>query len=548
MNKIVKLLLALLGGLLSWLAWPTSPLFFLIFFAWVPILLVEDYYHHNYDGPKKLRLFPYVYAFFLSWNVMCSWWLWYATKGGSVAANFTNAFLMCIPFMLFHQARKKFGDSIGYASLVIFWLTFELLHMNWELSWSWFNLGNVFAMFPQIVQWYEFTGVAGGTIWILVFNIVILKSVKELAANPPKIDGFASMISNFVKLISKPTLLLLIPIVVSLIIFGLYEEKGEKTEIVVLQPNVDPYNKFKEGSREFYMSKFIEMTRSGLTENTSYSLWPETSIPHYIHLNRIEEYKSVKQIREMIKDYPNLQFVSGASTIKNFKEGEKITNTARQFTKTKKYYDAYNSAIQLDSDPDYQLYIKSKLVPGSERMPYPHLMKFLEKFMVDLGGIGGSLATQKGREVFEGDNDIAIAPVVCYESIYGGYVTEYIRKGANLIFIVTNDAWWENTKGHKHHLHYASLRAIENRRSIARSANTGISCFIDQRGLIHQRTIYGEEAVIRGEILANDHLTFYSRYGDIIYRIAFFLAIFLFMNLLVSKFTNDFKLIGNKRK
>ena len=122
-------------------------------------------------------------------------------------------------------------------------------------------------------------------------------------------------------------------------------------------------------------------------------------------------------------------------------------------------------------------------------MPFASILKPLEKFALDMGGSIGSLGVQEESSVFESSiHDIVVAPVICYESIYGEYVSSYILKGAQLIFIMTNDGWWEDTPGYHQLLAYARLRAIENRRSIARSANTGISCFINQRGDILQRT------------------------------------------------------------
>jgi apolipoprotein N-acyltransferase len=106
-------------------------------------------------------------------------------------------------------------------------------------------------------------------------------------------------------------------------------------------------------------------------------------------------------------------------------------------------------------------------------------------------------------------------------------MTQYIRKGANLIFVITNDGWWGNTPGHRQHFTFSKMRAIETRRSVARSANTGISAFIDQRGDVYQATEYWVPAVIRQTINANDEITFYVKYGDYIARLSAFVAVFL---------------------
>ena len=127
-----------------------------------------------------------------------------------------------------------------------------------------------------------------------------------------------------------------------------------------------------------------------------------------------------------------------------------------------------------------------------------------------------------------------IAPVICYESIFGEYHNGYIKKGAQAIFIMTNDGWWDNTAGHRQHLYFASLRAIETRRGIARSANTGISAFVNQRGDILQPTKYGEAVAIKGSLHLNDAITFYVRWGDIIARVALFLTAIFLLNTIVK--------------
>jgi apolipoprotein N-acyltransferase len=161
-------------------------------------------------------------------------------------------------------------------------------------------------------------------------------------------------------------------------------------------------------------------------------------------------------------------------------------------------------------------------------MPFPSLFKPLESFAIDLGGTMGSLGTQEERSVlFSHDKKVGIAPVICYESAYSDYVAEYIRNGANLIFIITNDGWWENTPGHKQHLAYAKLRAIETRREIARCANTGISCFITPYGEIEQATAYWEQAIITKNLTPNNLQTLFVKFGDIISYASSFIAIML---------------------
>ena len=179
---------------------------------------------------------------------------------------------------------------------------------------------------------------------------------------------------------------------------------------------------------------------------------------------------------------------------------------------------------------------KSKLVVGVEHMPLQGILRpILGDIMIDLGGTIAVKTTQEIPSVLSSLSDEKVAPVICYESIYGEYVTQYVREGAQFLGILTNDAWWGDTQGHKQLLSYTRLRAIETRKSIARSANTGISAFINQRGEVISSLDYGKAGALRGTILANDKKTFYVRYGDYIARLSAFIGIGILLTSLLKK-------------
>ncbi|MGE3823168.1 MAG: apolipoprotein N-acyltransferase [Bacteroidia bacterium] len=255
--------------------------------------------------------------------------------------------------------------------------------------------------------------------------------------------------------------------------------------------------------------------------------------------NKIETSNSIQRIRQYLADYPNLKFVLGLSSYRMYEEGEKPSSTARPWRRKKNMsWDAYNTGMQMQDKQPIQLYHKSKLVPGVEKMPFPSLLKPLEKYAIDLGGMPGSLGVQEERSVFVSYSDNKkIAPAICYESIYGEYCGDYINKGAGLIFIITNDGWWKDTPGYRQHNSYARMRAIESRRSIARSANTGTSCFINQRGDMDQATDFWVPAVIKGTLNYNEELTFYTRHGDYIVWISALLSVGLLVYAFIKRFT-----------
>ena len=526
MTKSYKILLSAFSGLLLALAWPGiggfSPL---LFIAFVPILFVENSIFRSEKGST----YGITFLSFMLFNGLSAYWLYMVSEGIETKllvylfAVLLNSSLMALVFHFFHYTRKKIGSKEGYIGLVLYWVAFEYLHFHWELTWPWMTLGNGFANTVHWVQWYEYTGVFGGSIWILIVNITIYKILDKAINDQISIKENRLKISSFL-------LILLVPIFCSMYIYSNYEEKKDPVTITIIQPNVDPYfEKYRLGFEEQLDSMLFLVSADQLSAS-DYLIAPETALTEDIWENDLERSITIPRIKKIIADHPQLNFVSGLTSYYLFEESEERSATARQFSNNTRWYDAYNAAIQINNTENIEFYHKSKLVQGVEKMPFASFLKPLESLALDLGGTIGSLGSQEEAEVFTSHNGkIKIAPVICYESIYGEYVGEYVKAGANLIFIITNDGWWGDGPGYAQHLAYARLRAIETRRSIARSANTGISCFIDQRGEYIQSAGWWTAETLHTELNSNDTLTFYTKHGDYLGRIASFTAIILLL-------------------
>ncbi len=514
-KKWIYLILALVSGLLLALSWPGRGIAPLIFIAFIPLLYVTDQVlDKRYAG---LRAWPYIYFSFVIWNVLTTYWIMYASAEGAILAIFANSYFMSIVWMLFMRVKKIFGTFRGYVGLILLWLAFEYLHLDWDLSWPWLQIGNVFANNPQLIQWYEVTGNMGGTLWVLLVNIFIYETVKEYRN---KRAYFRSALIT--------SLLLIVPISISMVRYATYKEKENPIHVVCIQPNIDPWQKFGQIPAIYQLNHLIELSVPHLNANTDYLIFPETAIPVQTNEDSLHRDFAVDTLQKVIAPYPKLKIITGISSYKFFKPGSPVASSA-SLQPDGWYYDDYNAAVQIGNGDPYQVYHKSKLVPGPEMFPFAEALKPLQKrFFTKLGGQIGDFGTQKERSVFVNDDiNVKAAPVICYESIYGAYCGEYVQNGANFIAISTNDAWWGDRPGYKQLLAYARLRSIETRRSIARSANTGISCFINQRGDVISPTKYNTSAAIEGTINGNDHITFYVEYGDYLGRAALWLSMLL---------------------
>jgi apolipoprotein N-acyltransferase len=502
MKPTTALLLSLFSGILLSLGWPVSGFPLVLFFAWVPLLWVEHKLSEHSTKPVP-RFYMLALLCTFTWNLLSTWWIYQASLGGAAMAIVANTIIMAMVLYLFHWVKIKAGKRTGYIALIFFWMSFEGMHYEWDICWPWLNLGNGFAGFPEWIQWYEFTGIYGGTLWIWTVNLLLFFVFRGLPENRNP------------KTIVLPVLVVVLPILISLLMFVNTQDKGEEIKAIVIQPNIDPYTeKFDGLDADEQLRRILSLAEQGMDENTHLIVGPETAIVDNIWEHEFEEDEAIIALKRFMADKPNASLLLGASTLKLFEPGEALSESARKFHKADMYYDSYNTALCLNQQGEIQVYHKSKLVPGVEKMPWPFIFKHIEKFAIDLGGTTGSLGVQNEPTVFSFKNKKHLAaPIICYESVFGDYVSDYVRKGADVLVIITNDGWWGNTPGYKQHLELGTLRAIETRRSIIRSANTGISCFINQRGEIYQPSEWWKPQVIKGSVLARNDLTFYTKFG-----------------------------------
>lgn len=572
--------LAVVGAVLlcgGWPPQPAAPLTLLLFIGWVPYLLLER--HLTLTGARRRRVFANTYLFLVLWNALTTWWVSYAELAAGIAAVVLNALLMCLPLMAFRQTKQRLGNRIGYLSLPVFWIAFEQLHLHWDLTWPWLTLGNGFAAAPEWVQWYEYTGFLGGSVWVWAVNLAVFQLTinnEQLTINQEQgainneqltinreqgaIDNEQGMVSNeqmtrnreqglLGKRVSRKllivncSLLIVLPIALSYLIGATYREKGATAEVVVVQPNFDPYVEKFEGGAKFVpyseqLTRLLQLSEQHLTPQTRLVLWPETALEEPYWENTIESHPNIRRIREWLARHPGVALLTGITTVNTYPSKEAASETARHRDDLG-YYDIFNTgAYFADASAPIHFYHKSRLVPGVEKIP-PLLASVIAH--INLGGTVGSVGSQAERTVYPAPANapaLRLAPIICYESIYGDFVNQFARNGATLLGLITNDAWWHDSPGYRQLLRYGSLRCIETRRDLARSANTGFTGFLNQRGDITQREPAWIPTASRGTVHLNTDLTFYVRFGELIGRGAQALA-FLILFIALWKDQRD---------
>ena len=516
-----NIFLALTSGLLLGLPWSAPSLFFVVFIAWGPLLLVEAEVRNNHPA-NSYAIFNYAFVSFMLWNIIGTWWVMQAQLVGAILIIIANSLLQALIFWLASRIRTILQIPLLFPLLLI-WMGYEHFHLSWDLAWPWLNLGNALATTPKLIQWYEFTGVRGGTLWIILTNFAALKVYHTYRQKGP---------GSIVAPGAITLMLFLIPIVVSYLIFQSFEEEGEPVNIALIQPNLDPYTeKFDPANYARHVESFFKTADAIVDDETQYLIGPETLIVEQIDEKNPAASTYYRDLLEFSKKYPNLNILLGVHSYQ--KLGDANIPPGSRFNREENfYYEAFNTALFLPAGPAPvpQFYHKTKLVPLFERMPFVQYLGFLGKYSLELGGYTGTYSLRQENTTFVlPDGSVTILPIVCFESIFGPYCSRNLPKEAGFICMITNDGWWKNTPGYRHHFNFSPVRAIENRRDFVRVANTGISALINAKGMVVARTPWWEKTTLKGRIHLRRGQTFFTRHGDFLGRISLVFGGFLLL-------------------
>ena len=507
---------------------------FLALLGLIPLLCMERIATIS----MKRHIWVYHYTTFVLWNAITTFWVCNATLGGGLFAIFANAFQMSVIFGLFRLSKKKFSGALPYIFLMVTWIAWERFYFDAEISWPWLVMGNSFAQSTWAIQWYEYTGTLGGSLWIWASNLGLFGLMVVLSDNRWASFNQKARTAALAGIVAT----LVLPIIVSAIIGSRYKNAmsdGKQLDVLIVQPNIDPYNKFTAMSQADQNNLLLQAVESNLQERHEDTtaapllvIAPETFTPDIV-TNNIPSSRTWNTFVSFLKEYPNTNLLFGASSHSYIKSSESPSHTARNHGNDL-WSESHNSALMIDGTGRTEIFHKNKLVVAVEKTPYPAIFCPLDD---KLGGVMGRCIGQGNAEILHvssnQEKDIPVGCAICYESVFGEYYTEYVRKGAKAMTIITNDAWWGDTPGYRQHLSYASLRAIETRRAIARCANTGISAIISPSGEILQPTPWWEPAVINSQIPLRDDITFFVSHGDIVGRICNFVFWLLLLALIV---------------
>ncbi|MCX7876594.1 MAG: apolipoprotein N-acyltransferase [Melioribacteraceae bacterium] len=489
----------ILSGILIGISFPPIPFPFLIFFSFVPYFFLIE----NKNQLNELNKVSYL-TFFI-FNLITLYWVGSWTKEADpflmisgVLLIFLNPAFYLIPISIFYLSKKIFKEKLAILFFPVYWVFFEYIYSITDLRFPWLTLANSLPYFNQFIQIADIIGAYGLSLIILYINIFIYLSLKDLSITK-KI--------NF-KYALTATLLFLIPLVYGFIKTSKPKTYENKIFVGLIQPNLNPWDKWSGGNLDEQINLYLGLSEQAYKKGARLIIWPESALSVYLLSGSYDE--QVRKIQKFVYEH-NIFLMTGMPDINIYYDLKTAPKDAKKLKSQEIAYTSYNSILLFSPySLEIQKYQKNLLVPFGEHVPFVEYLPILGKLIKWQVGIS-SWNVGKEQNLFD-LNVLKIGGIICIESIYPDYVANFVNKGADLISIVTNDSWYGYSSGPFQHKEISVLRAVENRRSVVRAANGGISCIIDPFGRTISQTRLFEKTVLVDQVPIYYEKTFYSKF------------------------------------
>ncbi|MFW5702226.1 MAG: apolipoprotein N-acyltransferase, partial [Bacteroidota bacterium] len=443
-----------------------------------------------------------------------------------VALALVHPVFFLVPMVIFRIIRSRFGRTAALWMFPAIWTSFEWVHSLGDLSYPWLTLG-----YTQIYNTYWIQIADSGGVWLASFiivtiNVIFLNLIFRFRDQTKRRTGRArfarppGMIRSFFVV----GLLLVIPMIYGFVRIEQFNHeelvhRNETMKFGIIQPTIDPWQKWKESVMgQIRIHQHIQDSLRQAYGPIDCAIWSETAIP-FVSTNFNAEHDF--SFLQRWVDSSGVSLLTGMSDYYFYEEGETRSPMAHFINgDTSRAYLAYNAAVLINPgrrNPDQvEIHRKMRLTPFSERLPYAEIFFFARSWFEWNVGISswGKGKIQQPLNIYTNGDSVKIGPIICIESIYPRFVAEFTEKGARVLSVITNDAWYNYTVGPEQHYLIAAMRAIENRRYILRCANSGISGVITPKGNSLIRARQYDRVGIAAEVPLMDYKTLYVQYGD----------------------------------
>ncbi|MBK8945311.1 MAG: apolipoprotein N-acyltransferase [Ignavibacteriae bacterium] len=523
-----ELLFGLISGILLALSFPPIPMTYLIFSALIPYLIVIE----KRNTLAEINRFTYFTIFFF--NIFTLYWVGSWTKdadpflmlSGSILMFF-NPIVFLIPSTLYYFAKKYLNKNIALFLLPWFWLFYEYIYSITDFKFPWLSLSNALPYLTSYVQIVDIIGSYGLTVLIIYTNIFAYKLFQNYNENKKCKFNYAILF----------ILILIIPIIYGMIKINNYKKSTKKVKVGLVQPNLNPNKKWEVGNLNEQINLYLELSNEAIKKNAELIIWPETALPVYLLL---DSYKNETLKIQNFVDSNKISILTGMPHANFFTDSLSAPEDAKPMKNSKYFYTSYNSILFFSPNKKVEQYGKIKLVPFGEKVPLVDIFPVLGKWIKWNVGIS-SWNTGTDTVVFSTKNNFSnykVGGVICIEAIYPDFISAFVDKGAEFISVVTNDSWYGNSSGPYQHKEIHVLRAVENRRSLVRAANGGISCIINPLGETLSDTKMFTKTILVGDVELRSDKTFFTEHPLLLPYISIVITFFVIISTIIGKFFN----------
>lgn len=518
--------LAALSGVLLGFSFPPFPLGLLAWVGLVPLLLVLN------ALPRPRGGLRFIYAAMLVFHLITLNWTGDYVQANDVYMMIAGAvtmilhpFFYVLPLGGYLVLRRHLGEQVALTALPFLWVGYEYTHTLSEWSFPWLTIGNSQSYEIARIQYIEWTGIFGVSFWVVVLNVLVYYIVRALLERNA-LRSRAVVIPAVALVV-----LAILPSIHGWLVLRFSGNDGtvrrDSVTVGIIQANVDPWEKWTRSGYvtvDMYMDMTQALVESVASAKPDIVLWPETALPFDVLNPANRELLSSLRHETGVWD---VSVLTGLPHRVAYADSAAAPRSARRDKLTGERYDWFNSAalIQSGGEP-LEWYGKMKMVPFAERVPYAEAMTFVDFLRWDVG-VGGWQIGPDTTVFVDRRTGARFNTLICYESTYPGFVTAFVRRGAEFITLITIDSWWDHMSGAYQHQQISVFRAIENRRWLVRCAVGGISCFIDPFGRVYDATDLFTIRALSRRIERRQDLTFYTQHGDWVGEISFWVALLL---------------------
>ena len=467
---------------------------FLNWFSLVPLIFVLTKLTNYKQVFKNTFIWGFVYSFISVF--------WIAFNNGvnivvGIISMIATVFILCsntVIIGLIWFKIKTISKEYSLFMLPFIWVSIEYIKSYGVLGFPWINLANSQTGFLYLIQNSEYVGIYGVSFWVVLVNCLLVQFLLKK---------------------SKKTIILLATFFIFpfisgyLILLNVEENEIDSFKVSLIQPNIGLEDKRNIYFSQINLDNLIKKSKECISNGTNLVIWPESALP----FKELQNINTSNYIIYNILNQNDTYLLSGD-----------ITKTENKL---------YNSGVLLSKNGIEDIYNKKQLVPMGEYVPFSNNIDYLKNI-----NFGQTNFTPGTKTTIFKINDLSFSSLICFESTFPDINRMHAKEGIDFFVYLVNDGWYTSIFEPRQHARQSIYRAIENRKTVLRCANTGISLVISPTGEIKHETALNTEDVITTFITKTNAITFYTKYGNVF---AYLVLIITSVFLMYSFYKNEKK-------